>query len=160
MINKSWIGKPIAFRESKGLPGLGLKAPMHLNFNLTALRAGPLPGLRGFVAAAAIDGGCDIGGPRFPGAALPGYNHVYNCPDIAEWQHARVKISVDGELGAESPTLQSQGLEWVFNISLAASAAVLRVVAMPAEVLDPDYGSALAGQQNAYDWVDLIGGFV
>ncbi len=40
------------------------------------------------------------------------------------------------------------------------SAEVLRVVAMPAEQLDPGYGSELVVQQNAYDWVDLVGGFV
>ena len=56
--------------------------------------------------------------------------------------------------------MQSQGLEWLFNVTLGSTAEVLRVVAMPAERLDPDYGSGLAGQQDAYDWVDLIGGFV
>lgn len=85
---------------------------------------------------------------------------MYNCHDIAEWQHARVKIYVDGRLCAESPTLQSQGLEWLFNVTLWNTAEVLRVVAMPAERLDSGYGSGLAEQQNAYDWVDLIGGFV
>ena len=79
---------------------------------------------------------------------------------MAEWQHARVKVYVDGQLQAESPTMQSQGLEWVFNITLPPSAEVLRVVAMPAEQLDPGYGGGLAVQQNAYDWVDLVGGFV
>ena len=95
------------------IPGLGLKAPMHLNYNLTELRA-ILPGLSAFTGvfstvsyahisglnlglclavAAAIDGGCDIGGAA-GGAALPGFNRVYNCHDIAEWQHARVKVYV------------------------------------------------------------------
>ena len=64
---------------------------------------------------------------------------------------------VDGELAAESPTLQSQSLEWLFNVSLASSAELLRVVAMPADTLRL---SELAGQQDAYDWVDLVGGFV
>ena len=90
----------------------------------------------------------------------PGFNRVFNCHDMAEWQHARVKVYVDGQLQAESPTLQSQGLEWVFNITLPPSAEVLRVVVMPAEQLDPGYGSELVVQQNAYDWVDLVGGFV
>ena len=48
----------------------------------------------------------------------------------------------------------------MFNVSLPPSAQVLRLVAMPAEQLDPSYGSDLAVQQNAYDWVDLVGGFV
>ena len=137
------------------IPGLGLKAPMHLNYNLTALRA-ILPELSAFTVAAAIDGGCDVGGAS-GGASLPGFNRVYNCHDIAEWQHVRVKVYVDGELSAESPTLQSQSLGWLFNVSLPSSAEVLRVVAMPADTLEL---SELAGQQDAYDWVYLIGGFV
>jgi hypothetical protein len=40
----------------------------------------------------------------------------------------------------------------VFNVSLPSSAQVLRVVAMPAQELDPSYASGLAAQQNAYDW--------
>ena len=59
-----------------------------------------------------------------------------------------------------SATCRTKGLEWLFNVTLGSTAEVLRVVAMPAERLDPDYGSGLAGQQDAYDWVDLIGGFV
>ena len=67
------------------------------------------------------------------GKAEPGFNKVFNCHDMAEWQHSRVKVYIDGQLEAESPTLQSQGLEWVFNVSLPPSAQVLRLVAMPAQ---------------------------
>ena len=167
-VNTSWMGQPLMWRgygpywatavsPALHLPGLGLKAPAPLNYNLTQLR-GLVPGLSAFTAAAAIDAGCDVGSAA-PGKAEPGFNRVFNCHDMAEWQHARVKVYVDGQLQAESPTMQSQGLEWVFNVTLPPSAEVLRLVAMPAEQLDPGYGSGLAVQQNAYDWVDLVGGF-
>ena len=76
VVNNSWIGHPMSFRNLKsGLVGLGLKAPMHLNFNLTKLRE-TLPGLSSFVAAAAIDGGCDVGGAYAPGAPLDVRRHA------------------------------------------------------------------------------------
>ena len=163
MVNKSWIGQPLAFRAQTFASGLGLKAPMHLNWNLTTVRAALHPGaLSHFAVAAAIDGGCDKGNAYSPGFPLPGFNHVYNCHDIAEWQHARVKLFLDGQAVSESPVLQSQGLEWIFNISIPPASEVLRLVAMPAEKDDDGgvaFGSFDVVQQNAYDWVDLVGGF-
>ena len=86
------------------------------------------------------------------GQAVSGFNKVYNCHDMAE-------CTSTGSSRRRARRC-SQGLEWVFNVSLPPSAQVLRLVAMPAEQLDPSYGSDLAVQQNAYDWVDLVGGFV
>ena len=81
VLNNSWIGHPMSFRNLKrGLVGLGLKAPMHLNFNITQLRE-ILPALSGFVAAAAIDGGCDIGGAYEPGAPTDSTSPIPNKPN-------------------------------------------------------------------------------
>ena len=54
-------------------------------------------------------------------------------------------------------TMQSQRLECVWNVTLAT--ARRRFEFVPTDRLG-EYNSELAGQQNAYDWVDLIGGFV
>jgi hypothetical protein len=149
VVNASWIGRPLTFREQTFPTGLGLKAPMHLNFNLTAIRLSTHSPLRKLFLAAAIDGGCDVGGAS-GGQRLAGFNRVYNCHDIAEFQHARMKVYLDGQLVEESPTLQSQGLEWIFQVDLPRQASILRIVVVPAEKQAGVYSASLAVQQDAY----------
>ena len=155
-INESWTGTGLHYRMKGYATGLGLKAPMHLNYNVTQLRL-QAPGITHFVAAAGIDDGCDHGGAGSP---------PYNCNGIASWQETVVQIYVDGELAAESPVLQAETLQWVFNVPIPLGSELLRIVAKPvlgSTGLDGKVPHEVAPQpsmqQNSYDFVDLVGGF-
>ena len=97
----------MGYRKTAYQSGLGLKAPMHLNYNLSQIRT-LRPGITHFIMAAGMDDGCDHGGA---------HSAPYNCHDIANWQNAVVKVWIDGNL-SESPVLQAESLQWVFNVSL------------------------------------------
>ena len=151
-VNKSWPGGSLSYRKTSYYSGLGLKAPMHLHYNLTQI-CKLRPGIVRFIVAAGMDDGCNHGSA---------HTAPYNCHDIANWQGAVVKIWVDGKLISESPVLQAESLQWVFNVSLPPTSTLLRIVAMPAKGSGPDWMDNIVDtvvQQNSYDYVDLTGGF-
>ena len=159
MKNLSWLELPLAMRGHHYTSGLGLKAPIHLNYNLSQIRdvVAPAP-LRVFRGAVGIDdSGCDgrdgDAGHDKPDSKLP---HVGsgNCHDIAEWQRAVLKVYRDGELIQTSPVLQAETLAWTFELALPAASQILRFVVMAVG----DDG-VLGKGQDAYDFVDLLGGF-
>eukprot|EP00038_Savillea_parva_P022651 m.38239 g.38239 ORF g.38239 m.38239 type:complete len:407 (+) comp5628_c0_seq1:72-1292(+) len=159
-VNMSWLELPLSMRGHTFPLGLGLRAPSHLNFNLSEIRAimSPTASLHELAVAVGIDSGCDVGGAGNAGHEKPDPNvptiGSANCHDIAEWQHVVVRVYVDGSLAHETPTLQAETLMWNIVVTLPPTASVLRMVAMP---VGPDGVSVSA--QNAYDWVDVVGGF-
>ena len=175
--NASWLERPLQL-PAQTLPnftrvypdGLGLRAPMHLNYDLDAVRQS-WPLLRRFVATVGIDTGCDKGAPSNAGHSVvdPHYPDAgpAHCHDISEWQRAVVQIFLDGELVQESPVLCAQALVWNLNVLLPRSARLMRIVVLSVGLVADPPGLSPAGvqagasaqSQNAYDWVDVIGGF-
>jgi hypothetical protein len=134
-VNASWINRPLSFNsggQSGGgdktfAEGLGLRAPMHLNYNLSEIRrlmvaATPPRPLTRLAAAVAVDTGCDAGGAGQAGHEAPPFSA--NCHDIAEWQHAILAVYVDGRLEHTSPVLQAQTLQWNVLVALPPAAEV------------------------------------
>ena len=156
-INKSWTGAGLHYRNTAFASGLGLKAPMHLHYNVTQLCI-LQPAITHLMAAVGTnDAGCLHGGAgRAP----------YNCNGIASWQNSVVLVYVDGSLAAESPVLQAETLRWIFEIEIPPKTKLLRIVVKPVMGTLGTDGTNVheaspqpAMQQNSYDYVDLVGGF-
>ena len=89
------------------------------------------------------------------------------CHDIAEWQRAVVQIFLDGKVVQQSPVLVAQGLPWNFNVLLPQTSRMLRLVVLSVGMVSEPPGLQPAGlgsgppaqSQNAFDFVDVIGGF-
>mmetsp|Transcript_74491 Transcript_74491/g.174850 ORF Transcript_74491/g.174850 Transcript_74491/m.174850 type:complete len:103 (+) Transcript_74491:151-459(+) len=84
----------------------------------------------------------------------------YNCHDVAEFVNAAVRVFIDGHLISESPALQMQTLPWIFDVPLDETARILRIVVTRATTTTRSEGSMVGSQQDAYDYVDLVGGFM
>ena len=157
--------------------GIGLWAPSHINYNLSAEPLKTLLASKNgaaFVAKVGMDTAWCFDWAPVPQTA----GKFWDCHDTAQFGSAVVKIYVDGRLVSESPVLRVVEAVWPIYVPLPANATFLRIVAMrgptrgdedglagvaeSSEALWGTLGPAVRkGPQNAYDFVDVVhAGFV
>ena len=81
----------------------------------------------------------------------------FNCWNVASHVAAQVAAFVDGSEVGRTPTLQLNSLPWVFDFVLPPGARFLKFVAVRSGAL---VAGAPAVPSDAYDYVNLVGGFL
>ena len=142
--NTSW---PLKIRDTTYLHGLGCWAPMHISYNLSALRQ---RGLARFVAQVGIDEAyCN----RNNFFAAP-----WMCHDVVEFASAIVTARVDGVIVQQTPVLRMQDIPWPFDIDFRHTGKMLRLEVLRGPVLQGGrkQGYGYAVNQDSYDLVDFV----
>ena len=142
--NTSW---PLKIRDTTYPHGLGCWAPMHISYNLSALRQ---RGLARFVAQVGID------------EAFCNRNNFYAAPwmchGVVEFASAFVTARVDGVIVQQTPVLRMQDVPWPFDIDFQHKGHILRLEVLRGPVLQggTKQGYGYAVNQDSYDLVDFV----
>ena len=142
--NTSW---PLKIRDTTYPHGLGCWAPMHISYNLSALRQ---RGLGRFVAQVGVDEAfCN----RNNFFAAP-----WMCHDVVEFASAFVTARVDGVVVQQTPVLRMQDVAWPLDIDFQRSGHILRLEVLRGPVLQggSKQGYGYAVNQDSYDLVDFV----